>query len=203
MFIAGSGRAHTDMMSAQVFFVHDDLTSNSLIFFCYHSSCISAEPSPEHGGQTCSNGIPGVEGTSRRGSVACCPTTCLNADGEPECGGPGCRKRQGGKTTCCINKINRSGEDCADSNNAPCFIGKRLTQSNGWTPLCVSGSDLVRDPAQKTARMVGTWFAMITLRVKPRKTFTKQVDLIFSAKKDKTMVSLISLIILLVFRVVE
>ena len=69
--------------------------------------------------------------------------------------------------------------------------------------MLISGSDLVRDPAQKTSRMVGTWLAMVTLRVKPRKTFTQPVDLIFSAKKDKTMVSLISLIILLVFRVVE
>ena len=78
---------------------------------------------------TCSNGIPGIEGTGSGGETACCLLTCIDEDGNPKCGGSGCKSREGGPAGCCIGEINREGDDCDDSGEAPCFIGERLTQS--------------------------------------------------------------------------
>ena len=84
----------------------------------------------EYEGEMCANGVTGVQGTNIRKQKACCPLTCLNAYGEPHCGLKRCGSRAGGRHECCIRTINEEGEDCADSGKAPCFIGKRLPQSN-------------------------------------------------------------------------
>ena len=97
-------------------------------------------PSPRgHADSTCSNGVPGIEGTNSAGYTACCSLTCIDDGGNPRCGGSGCKSREGGGSGCCIGKINRKGDDCADNGGvAPCFIGERLTQSDmlrlPWAP---------------------------------------------------------------------
>lgn len=64
-------------------------------------------------GQTCSNGIPGVEAAG-----VCCKAECGT------CGGTGCSTRVPGfgQYDCCVGPIVDTGVSCGDSVAAPCII---------------------------------------------------------------------------------
>lgn len=71
---------------------------------------------------SCTNGLPGYDGTNSNGSV-CCPVR------RGGCGGKGCGKfgEAEGFTRheCCINGLLRTKPDCSDS-AAPCIMGRNL-----------------------------------------------------------------------------
>lgn len=70
----------------------------------------------------CSNGVPGIEGVSRRQGIAtCCPLAC------GQCGGRGCATSGAASgldnTACCSNGVIANYGECVYTNTAPCVIG--------------------------------------------------------------------------------
>lgn len=63
-------------------------------------------------GQTCSNGIEGIDANG----VVCCPLSC------GACAGAGCADRPGGASDCCGGTIKALGVMCSESGTAPCVI---------------------------------------------------------------------------------
>ena len=130
------------------------LTLSSAVPSC--TSRCSRNIMPREDSQTCSNGIAGVEGKdTQTGQAACCPLTCVNDDGRPECGGFGCKHLEGGKNSCCVKNINRNGEACSDSNEAPCFISDSRRAVDGRHARLVDLT-LLEFHLRKTDRTVGT-----------------------------------------------
>ncbi|CAM9258533.1 unnamed protein product, partial [Scytosiphon promiscuus] len=79
--------------------------------------CLQTVPFALRLPQTCSNGIPGIDGNG----VVCCPLGCN------QCGGPGCstsgRAAGLGSDSCCGGGVKASGKYCDDTGAAPCIIG--------------------------------------------------------------------------------
>jgi len=95
-----------------------------------HSPCIPANFNLvplrtwfETPAQVCSNGFSGIENFNTNG-VACCALGC------GICGGSGCGDRPGGIDACCINPIVQEGVSCAETSEAPCFIGELISSFN-------------------------------------------------------------------------
>jgi len=75
----------------------------------------------------CSNGVPGVEGVDRDGTIGCCPLgVCKNSEGVEECGGTECGQREGRAKNCCISVILDDGNKCSEKESAPCIVGECL-----------------------------------------------------------------------------
>ncbi|CAM9830833.1 unnamed protein product, partial [Pylaiella littoralis] len=66
---------------------------------------------PTTSGDTCSNGVEGIEAQG-----VCCSIECNL------CAGTGCSSRPGGPDSCCSLAIKEAGVFCSDS-AAPCIIG--------------------------------------------------------------------------------
>lgn len=64
-------------------------------------------------GETCSNGISGVEAAG-----VCCKEECGT------CGGTGCSTRVPGfgQYDCCVGRIVETGVLCSESGDAPCIV---------------------------------------------------------------------------------
>ena len=67
-------------------------------------------------GDTCVNGLAGIDGADDNGELVCCPLGC------GACGGIGCGSFPGGNTQCCANGILNNQQDCSVSGAAPCSI---------------------------------------------------------------------------------
>lgn len=79
------------------------------------SSALTRCPFCQSPTAVCSNCIPGVDCP---GGYVCCKASC------GECGGGGCPER-GLESDCCVTKILADGDACADTHEAPCYIGDR------------------------------------------------------------------------------
>jgi len=74
--------------------------------------------------ETCTNGLPGIDGSSEAGISVCCPINCGT------CGGAGCSSSDRPDSDCCPNEIIDSDPgDCADTVAAPCVMTGEGTRS--------------------------------------------------------------------------
>ncbi len=68
-------------------------------------------------GETCSNGLPGIDGSTDAGVGVCCPIECGT------CGSAVCSSSDPPDASCCPNHIVDSDQgDCADNGAAPCVM---------------------------------------------------------------------------------
>lgn len=74
-------------------------------------------------GETCSNGLPGIDGSTEAGVSVCCPIACGS------CGSALCSSSDPPDTSCCPDHIVDSDQgDCADTGAAPCVISGEGTR---------------------------------------------------------------------------
>lgn len=86
-------------------------------------------------GQTCSNGLPGIQNEN-----VCCELACGT------CGGAGCATRPGGAASCCSGAITDGGMLCSVTGATPCIIdtcynglqGIQTDNNNGL--ICCDGA---------------------------------------------------------------
>ena len=86
----------------------------------------------------CSNGLNGIEDAN---STVCCLQMC------GFCGGEGCGNITGTTASdCCVSEIIKLGQDCVDSEEAPCILGNdtntaapTMTAVSSFSPTPIDG----------------------------------------------------------------
>lgn len=106
--------------------VGQSLLADAANILCESSTCTVVDcclPDPVPVGETCSNGLAGVESTG-----VCCMEECIT------CGGAECSTRVAGfgQFDCCVGPIVDTGVYCSESGEAPCIVDEDVQRcSNG------------------------------------------------------------------------
>lgn len=95
----------------------------------------------------CSNGLPGFETAD-----VCCPEEC------GQCGGIDCGDLPGGQENCCTGYIDENGDNCSDTNTAPCIVDDPACEVG----LAGTQPDSVASIGSKVDLMIPVIFSVVT-----------------------------------------